>query len=133
MYLGFGLTAALASQVGALFGISSVAGTGAVLVLLNSAFAFLGGLLLFYALFRKGADPANPYVKTKKLLRLHWLPLVGYLAIFGLAIAGFQAPDSPLPLFREGFDVFDLFGWAGWGFWSVFVAHLLPAAKSADL
>jgi hypothetical protein len=103
------------------------------LVLLNSALAVLGGVLLIYALFRKGADSANPYVKTKKLLRLHWLPLVGYLAIFGLAVAGFQSPDSPLPIFREGFDVFDLFGWAGWGFWSVFVAHLLPAAKSADL
>ncbi|MGH8004251.1 MAG: hypothetical protein ACRECJ_05980 [Limisphaerales bacterium] len=133
MYLGFSLTTSVASQAGALFGTSPVAGAGAVLVLLNLILAPLGGIFLFYALFRKGPDPANPYARTKKLLRLHWLPCVGYLAIFGLGIVGFQAPESPLPIFREGFTIFGVFSGAGWGFWAVLVAHLLPAVKSADL
>jgi hypothetical protein len=133
MYLGFGLIPAMASQIGALFGTSPLAGVGAALVLLNLVLAPLGGILLFYALYRKGPDPANPYVRTKKLLRLHWLPLAVYLAIFGLGMAGFKASESPLPIFRDGFDIFDIFSWAGWGFWAVLVAHLLPAVKSADL
>jgi hypothetical protein len=133
MYFGFSLMTAVASQIGVLFGTSPVAGAGAALILLNLILAPLEGILLFFALYRKGSDPSNPYVRTKKLLRLHWFPLVGYLAIFGLGASGFQAPDSPLPIFRDGFDIFDLFSWAGWGFWAVLVAHLLPAVKSADL
>ncbi|MCI0596653.1 MAG: hypothetical protein L0Z48_08975 [candidate division Zixibacteria bacterium] len=133
MYFGFSLMTATASQIGALFGTSPLAGAGAALILLNLILAPLGGILLFYALYRKGPDPANPYVRTKKLLRLHGLPVLVYLAIFGLGMAGFKASESSLPIFRDGFDIFDLFSWAGWGFWAVLVAHLLPAAKSADL
>lgn len=133
MYFGFSLVTVLVSQIGTLFGASPVAGAGAALVLLNLILAPLGGILLFYALFGKGSDPANPYVKTKKLLRLHWLPFAAYLVIFGLGIAGFNLPEGSLAIFREGFNIFDIFSWAGWGFWTVFVAHLLPAVKSADL
>ncbi|MGE5693427.1 MAG: hypothetical protein ACM3YF_06570 [Candidatus Zixiibacteriota bacterium] len=133
MYLGFSLITAVASQIEMLFGASPVAGVGAVLILLNLILAPLGGILLFYALFGKGSDPANPYVKTKKLLRLHWLPFAAYLAIFGLGIAEFNLSEGSLAIFREGFNIFDIFSWAGWGFWTVFVAHLLPAVKSTDL
>jgi len=133
MFFGFNLAAALASQVGTIFETSWVVGTGAVLVLFNLLLAPLGGLLLFVALFKKSSDPANPYVRTKKLLSLHFIPFFGYLLIFGLSIPGFTSPGSPLPVFREGFDIFDVFSCAGWGFWTVFVAHLLPTVKSADL
>lgn len=133
LYLGFSLITTVASQIGTLFGTSPVAGAGAVLVLLSLILAPLGGILLFYALYRKGPDPANPYAGTKKLLRLHFIPFLGYLLIFGLSTAGFSVPDSPLPIFRDGFNIFDLFSWTGWGFCAVFVAHLLPAVKSADL
>ncbi len=133
MFLGFSLLATLVDEMGPLFGISPLTAVGAGLVLLNLVLAPLGGVLLFLALFSKGSDPANPYRRTKKLLGLHFIPLIGYLLIFGLSTAGFTAPGSSLPIFREGFDIFGLFSCAGWGFWAVFVAHLLAAVKSADL
>lgn len=133
MFFGFQLITTLAFQVGAVFGANPLAGVGAALVLLNMALAPLGGILLFAALFSKGSNPANPYSRTKKLLGLHFIPFFGYLLIFGLSTAGFSLPGSPLPVFREGFNIFDVFSGAGWGFWAVLVAHLLPAVKSADL
>ncbi len=133
MMLGFNLLTAVAAQAGSAFGASPLAGAGAVLVLLNLILAPLGGVLLLATLFKKGSDPANPYGKTKRLLALHLYPFLGYILIFGLSVAGFSLPGSPLPLFREGFNIFDVLSWAGWGFWAVLVAHLLPAAKSADL
>lgn len=133
MLLGFNLLATLAAQAGLVFGTSPLAGAGLALILLNLVLAPLGGVLLFLALFSKGADPANPYGRTKKLLGLQFIPLIGYLLIFGLGCAGFALPGSSLPVFREGFNIFTLFSGSGWGFWAVFVAHLLPAVKSADL
>jgi len=133
MVLGFSLFLAAASQAATIFEASPLAGVGAVLVLLNLVLAPLGGVLLFAALFSKGSNPANPYSRTKKLLGLHFIPFFGYLLIFGLSAAGFTLPGSPLPVFREGFNIFDVFSGAGWGFWAVLVAHLLPAVKSADL
>jgi len=133
MVLGFNLLLTLAAQVGAVFAASPLAGVGAVLVLLNLVLAPLGGILLFAALFSKGSNPANPYSRTKKLLGLHFIPFFGYLLIFGLSAAGLTLSGSPLPVFREGFNIFDVFSGAGWGFWAVLVAHLLPAVKSADL
>lgn len=133
MFLGFQLAAALAAQAGALFGTSLVAGLGSVLALIELVLAPVGGVLLLLALFGKSSDPANPYRKAKRLMNLQMIPIVGYLVLFGLGFAGFKAPESPLPIFREGFNIFGLISNAGWGFWAVFVAHLLPAVKSADL
>ena len=130
---GFNLLLTLTAQAGAVFSASPLAGVGLVLILLNVILASLGGVLLFAALFKKGSDPANPYSRTKKLLGLHLIPLLGYLLILGLSIAGFTLPGSSLPIFKEGFNIFDVFSGAGWGFWAVLVAHLLPTVKSADL
>lgn len=133
MVLGFNLLLTLAAEVGAVFAASPLAGVGAALVLLNLVLAPLGGILLFAALFSKGSNPANPYSRIKKLLGLHFIPFFGFLLIFGLSAVGLTLSGSPLPVFREGFNIFDLFSGAGWGFWAVLVAHLLPAVKSADL
>lgn len=133
LFLGFNLFLALAAQLGTVFAANPLAGAGAVLILLNLALAPLGGILLFGALLGKGANPVNPYGRTKKLLGLHFVPVIFYLLIFGLSCAGLTVPGSPLPVFREGFNIFELLSDAGWGFWAVFVAHLLAAVKSADL
>jgi hypothetical protein len=133
MMLGFQLFAAVAAHVGTVFAASPLAGAGGVLVLLQLILAFTGGVLLLLALFKQSPGAANPHARTKKLLGLHFYPVIGYLLIFGLSAAGFSIPDSPLPVFREGFNLFDLLECGGWGFWAVFVAHLLPAVKSADL
>ncbi len=133
MLLGFDLLLTLAVEVGAVFATSPLAGVGAALIILNLVLAPFGGILLFVALFSKGSNPANPYSRTKKLLGLHFIPFFGYLLIFGLSAVGLTLSGSPLPVFREGFNIFDVFSGAGWGFWAVLVAHLLPAVKSADL
>ncbi len=133
MMLGFMMFAAVAAQVGTVFAASPLAGVGTVLILLQLILAPLGGVLLLSALFKKSPDSAYPYGKTKKLLGFNFIPLIGGLLIFGLSSAEFSIPGSSLPVFREGFNIFDLLECAGWGFWAVFVAHLLPAVKSADL
>ncbi|HEU4436548.1 MAG TPA: hypothetical protein VFR89_03715 [candidate division Zixibacteria bacterium] len=133
MLLGFQLLPAVAGHLGSVFAASPLAGAGGVLVLLQLVLAFVGGVLLLLALFKKSLDIANPYGRTKKLLGFHFIPVIGCLLIFGFSSTGFFIPDSSLSIFREGFNIFDLLECAGWGFWAVFVAHWLSAVKSADL
>ncbi len=133
MLFGFNLLAVLAVQIGPAFQISWVAGTGTALALLVLALAPLLGFWLFFALLKRKSDSEKDLGGLKKVLRWHRFPLVLYILIFGLAIVGFKAAESPLPFFKEGFNIFSLISEAGAGFWMVLVGHLLAAVKTADL
>lgn len=132
-FFGFALFGVLAPQLGTSWAIGWNAGAGILLMLLNLVAAPLLGLLLLFALLRKKSDREAWLSALKKVLRLNWIPILGYLLIFGFSAVGFRADESPLPIFKEGFNIFDLISGAGPGFWLVLVGHLLPAVKSADL
>ena len=119
--------------MGTSFGVGWNVGAGILLALFSLAAAPLLGLFLLFFLLRKKGDSEARLSLLKKVLRLNWIPIFGYLLVFSFSAVGFRAGESPLPIFREGFNIFDLITGAGPGFWLVVVGHLLPAVKSADL
>lgn len=132
-YFGFQLFGLLGPLVGPGFEAGWNAGAAAALLLLNLALAPVLGIWLLAALLAKKFDTQEKQKGLKRILRLHGLPLFGYLGILIFAAVGFAAPESPLPILKEGFNIFDLISSSGPGFWTVAVAHLLAAVKSADL
>jgi hypothetical protein len=132
-YFGFQLFGLLGPLVGPSFEVGWNAGSSALLLLLNLTLAPAFGLWLLLLLLTKKFDTAEKQKSLKKILRLHALPLLAWLAILVFTAIGFAVPASPLPILREGFNIFDLISSSGPGFWTVAVAHLLAAVKSADL
>jgi hypothetical protein len=133
MFFGFNLLMVLATRMGAVFQVSWIAGAGAALGVLNLVVAPLLGLRLFWALIRTKSGSEQELNKLKKVLGWHRFPVLLYVLIIGLSIAGFKAPESPLLFFKEGFNIFDLIAEAGVGFWAILMGHLLAAVKTADL
>lgn len=132
-YFGFQLFGFLGPLAGPAFEAGWNAGASAALLLLNLVLAPFFGIWLLLALLTKKFDTQEKQKSLKRILRLHGLPLFGYLGILIFAAIGFAAPESPLPILKEGFNIFGLISSSGPGFWAVAVAHLLAAVKSADL
>ena len=132
-FFGFELFGLLGPRLADAFAVGWNAGAGAALLLLNLVLAPVLGAWLMLALLTKKFRSDSELAKLRKTVRWHALPLLVYLAVMVLAAIGFSAPDSPLLILKNGFNIFDLISSAGPGFWAVGVAHLLVAVKSADL
>ncbi len=132
-YFGFQLFGLLGPLIGPAFEAGWNAGASALFLLLNLALAPLFGIWLLLIVLTKKFDTLEKQRGLKRMLRLHGLPLLAYLAVLVCTAIGFAVPSSPLPILKEGFNIVDLISSAGPGFWAVAVAHLLAAVKSADL
>lgn len=133
---GFGSLASVGTLISAMFSSGFILMITAILMLLYTLLCLALPIINLYSLFGLKGKPDDVALKVKKYLKLNWLPLIIFTAVFMLSFIGaeygFNTEESFTSL-GESYGVGVMLGSMSWGIIVALGASLLVAIKGIEI